>query len=153
MNKKEKSDLTIEVMEMVINEIKKNYFLVERNVELGQEVRPEFIEIVIAYVCLKTGVSENLIKSESRSRDVVKARSIVSYIVRECCYGVITFKLIGKFLNKNHATIIHGIRALCNDMERDVTLREYVNDMKTSFKLDFKEKIFEISNPKIIING
>lgn len=89
-------------------------------------------------------ISEEQIKSDNRSEDVIKARTIVLVICRN------NFKLnledIGKIINKKHSTVIHHLKKN----------GEYKKDMKyftlMTFIKDRIESIIDKNELEIIEN-
>ena len=57
---------------------------------------------------------------ENRKRDVVDARKVYSKILRDSGYS---YELIGKTINKNHATIMHYVKNIEHLMSYDQILR------------------------------
>lgn len=61
-----------------------------------------------------TGVNRELILSPERSREVVKARQWVMYHARQRGHS---FPNIGMAMDRDHSTIIHGVRAHAQRMK------------------------------------
>jgi len=60
-------------------------------------------------VCPILGISKEAIHSQLRMRDVVNARFIIFWILYNHGY---TYSLIGCYYNRNHATVIHGVKLI-----------------------------------------
>ena len=97
----------------------------------GQEVRfwvrrrtggLRSVEAVLDAVCDAYGavfvqVQQGALLSGSRKQDTVRARQIAMYILRKHCR--LTLKDIGRSMNRDHATVIHGTRTAAVYMLED----------------------------------
>jgi len=79
------------------------------------------------------------IEIESRKRDVVDARKVYSKILRDSGYS---YELIGKTINKNHATIMHYVKNIEHLISYDQILKNKYVDCKNIF-LENKKSILE----------
>lgn len=83
-------------------------------------------EQIISKICMSYGISEKQLKSKSRLRHLVDARGIAMYILnKKMNYNTL---MIGKLLNRNHATIIHQVRKIEGLIEVDKLFKETVNE-------------------------
>lgn len=71
----------------------------------------------INFISHKTGLSIFDIKKKSRKRDLVFARWCYFYLAKK--HLKITFEKIGKSVNVNHATVMHGIKECEKDLFYD----------------------------------
>lgn len=86
-----------------------NYWLAP--ITLRHEITPYDI---IAAGCWAFGITKEELLSKSHKRDFVRARYICMFIVRQRTdLGLIQ---IGKFFNRDHTSILHGIRRIENDL-------------------------------------
>lgn len=70
------------------------------------------LEIIADAVCILFGISKKELKSPSRLRYYVNARSLFSYASRSL-FPETPLKTIGQFLGgRDHTTVIHGINRL-----------------------------------------
>lgn len=67
--------------------------------------------IPINEYCSKIGMPLEKLKSKSRKREVITARFIYWYHLRENRY---TYEEIGRMFGMNHATVIHAVRTVDN---------------------------------------
>src|SRR5574343_1036220 len=63
---------------------------------------------LVEYVSLLFGVKADSLFSRDRHRDVVDARHVCMFVIRE--FSRASYKTIGEFFNKDHCTAIHSIR-------------------------------------------
>jgi len=56
----------------------------------------------------------------------------------------LTNSLIARMFNKDHTTVLHGIRKINDQMEVDVNFREYVERMDALLDINFTVKVEEI---------
>lgn len=102
---------------IVSDEIRKNVYLFTGVVETEQA--PEDINLlrrqkIIEIVCEKLCVTEEQLSSKSRLRKFVDARHIAHYFIRK--ETSLTLAEMGKFTNRDHATIMLSIRK-CKDLK------------------------------------
>jgi len=78
-------------------------------------------------------VEENSIYEKTRRKEIVKARQMVMYILRE--EFNVSYPLIGQKLGgKDHTTVIHSCDKIKNDMKTDPTLVSEVEQLRIMFK-------------------
>lgn len=74
----------------------------------GPEERARLTSFAQEY-CDLVGIPFNVIVSSNRQRELVFHRVILSKLLRG--YFETTFELAGKILNRDHATIMHGVKS------------------------------------------
>ena len=72
------------------------------------DARKGTVEKIVVAVAEATGITPRAIYSTNRKAHIVRARQIVMYEARQ--HGL-TLAQIGHALNRDHTTILHGIRA------------------------------------------
>lgn len=78
-------------------------------------------------------VEENSIYEKTRRKEIVKARQMVMYILRE--EFNVSYPLIGQKLGgKDHTTVIHSCDKIKNDMKTDPVLVSEVEQLRIMFK-------------------
>ena len=77
--------------------------------------------------------------SRTRKREVVNARMIYSYILRNCGWG---YSAIGRSVVKDHATIMHYVRCFENYMKSDSELRNSYNLILSEFNSRDQSVVF-----------
>jgi chromosomal replication initiator protein len=85
--------------------------------------RKSILERILSDVSNKSGISEETLKSKTRIREVAEARQI--YFKRASQITKLSLAAIGKFVNRDHATVIHGIKAVNNIRELRQKYSEY----------------------------
>lgn len=81
----------------------------ELNLTLNERHPSGYVNASFGNVQLTHGI-----KTKTRARDVVIMRQLFCYISRELGYSTVG---IGKFLGKDHATVIHGVKAIKDCLE------------------------------------
>lgn len=66
------------------------------------------IESILADVSNLTGIHFDALKSKDRNREIVEARFFYFYRARNLTK--IPLRIIGDLVNRNHASVIHGVR-------------------------------------------
>ena len=83
---------------------------------------------------LKTIVNDEFcvdVDDKSRSRDIVSAKKAFSLVLREYKQP---FSRIGRFLDKNHSTIVHYMDNIDHEIKTDVEFRERLKRVGDRFK-------------------
>ena len=71
------------------------------------------------------------IKGKERSRRVALPRQITMYLIRKYCEK--SYPDIGIWLGgKDHSTILHGVRTITSDIERDPDIRRHVEEIQNA---------------------
>ena len=76
---------------------------------------------ILGYTAEVVGVNPDQITSEIKTRELVLARSIFADIAySEYLY---TYSHIGRIINRDHATVMHNLEILANDMKQRPELK------------------------------
>lgn len=104
---------------------------------------------VCSHISIKLGVKD--LKKDSRLREIIDARRIAYYILREK-YSL-SYASIGNFFNKDHATVLYNYKSVKDLIKYDIIFKEkfdvcvdYFDKDKDAIKLitalkDFKESV------------
>lgn len=92
------------------------------------------IETITKVVCEHLGVAENKIRDKTRKKEIVLARQIAMYLVKELTLS--SLKTIGlHFGGRDHSTVIHA----CNTIEemriKDPTLNNVIEEIRNKVEL------------------
>jgi chromosomal replication initiator protein len=91
------------------------------------------IKEVVAGISNFYNVDETSIYEKTRRKEVVKARQVVMYILREDFN--ISFPLIGQKLGgKDHTTVIHSCLKVKNELKKNTTLIQEIDQVRLLFK-------------------
>lgn len=108
---------------------------------------------VCLYISFKLNIED--IRKNTRLAEVVDARKIAYYILREKYH--LSYPSIGKVFNKNHATVMHNLKSVKGLLEYDIIFKEKFDDcvlnfdeQKSEIKVlsmlrDFKESMDQIT--------
>ncbi len=78
-------------------------------------------------------IEENSIYEKTRRKEIVKARQVVMYILREDFN--VSYPLIGqKMGGKDHTTVIHSFLKIKNDLKNDSSLLSELEQIRVMFK-------------------
>lgn len=83
------------------------------------------LEKILSVVGDYQEIPEDLIKSPSRKKNVVKARMIAIYLAYNC--SGLTLKQIGNFFGRDHSTIIYNRDTCSHTMYTDSKFKRTVN--------------------------
>ena len=70
-------------------------------------IQEKYLDEYITAYCKKVDITLEQLKSKGRKRDLVEKRMIAAYFLRNKV-GM-TFLSVGKYLHKNHASVIHYV--------------------------------------------
>jgi chromosomal replication initiator protein len=74
------------------------------------------------------GVNADELKARSRHKQIVEPRQISMYLLREDAH--LSTPEIGRLLNRDHTTVLHGIKQVVSDLARDGTSRAAVRGIR-----------------------
>ncbi len=83
-------------------------------------------------VCDKTGVSLAAIRSNQRNADICIARHILMYMAS--IHTKLSLPSIGRFLNKDHTTVIHGTERIKRMIRNEPELKALVESLEAELK-------------------
>lgn len=86
---------------------------------MGDKSQDYTIISVTKMVSLISGIQVNVLRSKARPKPVTCARYICFHFIRKLVKwqgnkGVIPYKVIGKYFNRDHSTVLTGKEALSN---------------------------------------
>ena len=79
------------------------------------------------------GISNELLLSNSRKREIVQARQIAMYLCRNLT-GKSLNTIGGELGGKNHATVLHACETVCDLMATDRSFKQYISDIEKKLK-------------------
>ncbi len=89
----------------------------------GLKAQIEKAEIIIAKVATFYGMANKDIRGKCRQRELVKARWIAMYFIRQ--QTDFTLKTIGDMFGRDHTTVIHALETI-----KDIMSLKYETDLK-----------------------
>ncbi len=103
---------------------------------LKNSVKPKkniSIKEVVKIVADFYNIEENTIYDKTRRKEIVQARQMIMYILRE--EFSVSYPLIGQKLGgKDHTTVIHSYEKVKNDLKTNSVLVEELEQLKAMFK-------------------
>jgi chromosomal replication initiator protein len=91
------------------------------------------VDQIINQVALRLQLSERLLRSQSRRKNVVLGRSIAIYLIRKLTN--VSLKSIGTaFGNRDHATILHAIQKVEHSQPEDMQLSRLLDELQISLQ-------------------
>ena len=96
------------------------------------------VQAVVNYICSTYHIDEDVLRGQSRGREVVTARQIAMYLMRRMiCMNLVD---IGKeFGDRDHTTVLHSLDKVEKQMRSDPAFAEMVKQITTNIN----------ANPKI----
>jgi chromosomal replication initiation ATPase DnaA len=85
-------------------------------------------EDIIDHVCKSFEITTDEIISPSRIRQIALARQMAMYLIRERIHNY-SLNSIGKHFNRDHATVMHSLKAINNQIDTDFTIRLRLKDI------------------------
>ena len=79
------------------------------------------LNAIMNMVCRYYSIDKELVLGRSRDRELVMARQMFCWLSRR--YTRSTFKLMGEYINRNHATVIHSVQKVEDLIDFDRELR------------------------------
>ena len=90
--------------------------------------------LVLPAVAAATGVSEDEIKSNSRSEKIVNARRLSCFVLNKDLN--LTTTASGSILNKNHSSVINGVKFVEKKLKSDFDLRHCLQQIRNTLKIN-----------------
>jgi hypothetical protein len=96
----------------------------KESVLLGQDEEKDIVEILSKHF----GYSKQTIESHTRRQEIVKARDLIAYLLRE--YGDLSYPAIGRLLgDRDHTTIIYSYKKTKRKVEANSELKTELRDL------------------------
>lgn len=137
--------------------LNKSISLVDEQVAENQKLKPVILNMagednLISFFATHLGVSKDEIEGPYRNREIVRARNLTVYILRE--YGGMSFSTIGRLLGgRNHTTAIYSYRKIKGYFEKNKTLEtdliKLINKAKDlrEYKNNIENVILDFNTP------
>ena len=104
--------------------------LIKNNIRPKKNVA---IKDIVKIVADQYGLSEEVVYEKTRRREVVRARQVAMYLLREDFN--ISYPLIGQKLGgRDHTTVIHSHLKIKNDLKTDPSLLQEIEKIRIMFK-------------------
>lgn len=112
---------------LTLNEVKT---LIKNNIKPKKTVA---IKDIVRVIALQYGISEDVIYEKTRRKEIVRARQVAMYILREDFN--ISYPLIGQKLGgRDHTTVIHSHLKIKDDLKTDPSLLQEIEKIRIMFK-------------------
>ena len=108
--------------------------------KVGKHERKQFIYDTIR---AEQGISEKVLNSKSRKREVVYTRQLIMYFLIKHKF---TTSTAAKKVNREHATAIHARMQIETLMETEPHIKKQVESLARYFKKMTKETVIELDN-------
>ena len=118
-----KKKITLELAKHMIDKFVRN---------TTREVSIDYIQKV---VCDYFDLPIELLKSNTRKREIVQARQLAMFFAKQLTKSSLA-SIGAQCGNKDHATVLHACRTVNNLSETDKTFRGYVHDLEKKLTLD-----------------
>ena len=82
-----------------------------------QKTKHMRLDTILNIVSIETGIHVDNLKTKSRKVEIVMARNIYFKFARH--FTNYSNRVIGLEVNRDHATVLHGIKSLIKDLETD----------------------------------
>lgn len=115
---------TLELDATVLHEIAKAYDASTERVKSRTAMNKSTLEVIMEAVEQVTGVMLSEIKSKTRIREIVWARQVFFWAVR--LSTPMSYEEIGKRYNRDHATVLHAMKAIEDGVEYDAMRAEMI---------------------------
>ena len=112
------SPITLELAKPALNPLVK-----------AQEERKITSALIIDFVADKYGVAAEDMTGKRRSRDIALPRQVAMYICREMT-DLSTTAIGQDFGNRDHTTVMHGIKKIRSDLKLNFVLRDQIEEIK-----------------------
>jgi len=86
-------------------------------------------QAVLQAVCQRFGLTTQDILGDQRSREVLMARQIAMYLLRE--RAQLPLQQIGQMFGKNHSTVLHAYNRVKTSLNKDKELTSIIYDLNT----------------------
>lgn len=101
--------------------------------EYRAERKPKITpERIIKVVCDHLDVDADGLKGKCRVKDLVYARHIIFYFLRK--HTSVTLKIAGELFNRDHTTVVHGLKYLQDLIDTEPLVRSEIELMETALK-------------------
>lgn len=114
----------------------KSLTLIEVKSLIKNNIKPKktvAIKDIVGIIANHYGIAENVIYEKTRRREIVRARQVAMYILREDFN--ISYPLIGqKMGGRDHTTVIHSHLKIRDDLKTDPSLLQEIEKIRIMFK-------------------
>jgi len=121
----------------IFNKINVSYMAIP---DLNRTKIPTF-SIISEQVCKYFGVPFNEVTGKSRKRKIAISRQLICYILmKQKRYSL---NYVGKYVNRDHATVIHSVKTIQNLIDTDKNFALDVGKVEDSIIIQNDKKLME----------
>lgn len=95
----------------------------------------DILEGVTKIVCEYFELEIEQVKAKGRKAVFVRARQIISYIIRRDYEREISLMMLGAFFDQDHTTQIHSVRTVKNYIDTELEFRVIINEISNKIFL------------------
>lgn len=88
--------------------------------------------VIISYICKYFNLEEDLLRGQSRGRDIVNARQIAMYLIRRMNTNLSLADIGKEFGGRDHTTVLHSLDKVEKQMRSDMAFAEKVKEITTN---------------------
>jgi chromosomal replication initiator protein len=114
----------------------KSLSLAEVKLLIKNNIKPKktvAVKDIVRIIADQYGITEEIIYEKTRRKEIVRARQVAMYILREDFN--ISYPLIGqKMGGRDHTTVIHSHLKIKDDLKTDPSLLQEIEKIRTMFK-------------------
>lgn len=148
----DEKELIERIKNQVIEELKKEYFLIKKTGEVDIEIHNS--ANIAKNKTLVNKVSEiaseifntkiEILYSDTRKRPYTDIRYMIFLCCRECFKYPIPFSVIASPFKKNHSTVVHGYSKALDYYKFNKEFAYDLNKLKEAVKLKVADKIIQV---------
>jgi chromosomal replication initiator protein len=91
----------------------------------------KYANTIIRSICFDRNITKTEISSKSRLKEICEARQLSIYFIRK--NTELPLKEIGKLFNRDHATVMHSIQSIENQLSYNKKIGLEINRLKLLF--------------------
>ena len=88
--------------------------------------------VIINYICKYYDIDENLLRGQTRGREIVNARQIAMYLIRRMNTSLSLNDIGNEFGGRDHTTVLHSLDKVEKQMRSDPAFAEVVKEITTN---------------------
>jgi len=98
----------------------------------------ELMDKIKLIICAEEGIHPDTIFIKTRQKEIKEARQIIAYFCRKHIIGTdgkeLPFQIIGDYIGKDHATVMHACKVLDGWISTDKGFREKMEEYDTMIR-------------------
>lgn len=141
------TETELDLYKKIENQLKLNYHLIPRRENYNYKLLEPYmiLDVILCEVAKFYNLTPDSMRSQSRHGFLPQSRQVYFYITSIACAGKISLNYMSTYINRTHATAIHGIKRIKDLIETEPKTKIEVETILENVKKELAQRNADIN--------